>query len=277
MPQFKRWDDYQTFARAVKYERRFVRASEAEAFLEAVRETARKRVHDVKVGYKVWRAQRGSEEIESDSDGTIDILAHPPSRMMPRERIGREGRVNSKGMPCFYGATTRATAMSEVRPWAGEDVSLGLFELVRAVRVVDCSKFHAQSPWKALLESISGTQHSPEQIEESVWTNIDHAFSEPVTESDELPDYIPTQILAELFKAEGYDGVAYKSTLTEDGFNLAFFDRTIMKQVLGELFRTEGVQYHFSKDSRSTYYIKEDGVAVRPVIADIQPLPKDEK
>jgi RES domain-containing protein len=274
---FKRWDDYQTFASAVKYSRRYVRTPEAEVFLQAVRNTARKRVLDIKAGRAVWRAQRGSVEFVSDKHDTIDIIAHPPDRMMPRERVGPEGRVNSKGMPCFYGATTRETAMSEVRPWAGEDVSLGLFQVVRSSRLVDCSRFHAKDRWAALLESLSGKQHSPEEIEEAVWTNIDHAFSEPVTESDDLPDYIPTQIVAELFKAEGYDGVAYKSTLTEDGFNLAFFDRTIMKQVSGELFRTERVQYHFSKEPRHTYFINEQGIPTWNVIVAVEPLPKDEK
>lgn len=36
-------------------------------------------------------------------------------------------------------------------------------------------------------------------------------------------DYVPTQIIAELIKSLGYDGIAYKSSLA-NGHNIALFD-----------------------------------------------------
>ena len=57
-----------------------------------------------------------------------------------------------------------------------------------------------------------------------MWTHIDQAFSEPVTHSDDHVDYVPTQILAECFKKEGYDGILYRSKLSDRGVNVAFFD-----------------------------------------------------
>jgi RES domain len=66
---------------------------------------------------------------------------------------------------------------------------------------------------------------SNEAVSNNVWTRIDQAFSEPVTHADNHADYAPTQILAEVLKEQGCDGVCYRSSLSsEKGFNIAFFN-----------------------------------------------------
>jgi hypothetical protein len=55
------------------------------------------------------------------------------------------------------------------------------------------------------------------------WAAIDRAFARPVTVDDSVAGYEPTQILAELFKSEGFEGIAYRSSLG-DGHNIALFD-----------------------------------------------------
>ena len=130
MNQFASWDDYRKFASAVRYEQRYIRTPPTDAFLENVRRTAKMRVSVIRKGWNhLWRAQRGSSEREVKQDGEIfyESLARPPARMKPRESTGREGRVNSKGIPCFYCATELETAMAEVRPWIGGLVSVGRF------------------------------------------------------------------------------------------------------------------------------------------------------
>ncbi len=59
---------------------------------------------------------------------------------------------------------------------------------------------------------------------EAVWAHIDRAFARPMTGQDGIAEYVSTQIIAELFKREGFDGVAYKSNFGEDGYNVALFD-----------------------------------------------------
>jgi hypothetical protein len=63
----------------------------------------------------------------------------------------------------------------------------------------------------------------PEERERAVWRDIDRAFSRPVTRCDDTADYAPTQILAELFRENGLDGVAYGSSLGK-GHNIGLFD-----------------------------------------------------
>ena len=57
-----------------------------------------------------------------------------------------------------------------------------------------------------------------------MWGDVNRAFSQPSQRGDESVDYVPTQILAETFKSKGFDGIAYKSSYGEKGFNIAIFD-----------------------------------------------------
>jgi hypothetical protein len=64
--------------------------------------------------------------------------------------------------------------------------------------------------------------------DEGNWIDIDNAFSEPVTSTDDRADYAPTQILAELFRSAGYEAIGYKSQFGDEGdkrgYNIAIFD-----------------------------------------------------
>ena len=75
---------------------------------------------------------------------------------------------------------------------------------------------------------MGGTASSAKEIEEAVWTDIDNAFSQPITQTDDRADYAPTQILPELFRSAGYDAIGYKSHFGDTdnlgGFNIAIFD-----------------------------------------------------
>jgi RES domain-containing protein len=129
--------------------------------------------------------------------------------MKPWPEKAKEGRMNSKGIPCLYLATHEDTAMSEVRPWHEARISLARFELTKAVRLVDCSQ-----GWT--------TDHDNKEVIN--WSSIGEAFSRPVSAADDVSDYAPTQVLAEAFRQRGYDGIIYNSGLNKDGKNVALFE-----------------------------------------------------
>ena len=90
--------------------------------------------------------------------------------------------------------------------------------LVKDLNLIDCSAPEIGN--LAFLRKDLGQ----EEIEKVVWSRINSAFSEPVERSDESLDYVPTQIIAETFKLNGFDGIAYKSSYGENGINVALFD-----------------------------------------------------
>ena len=97
---------------------------------------------------------------------------------------------------------------------------------------------------------------STEETEKDVWSQMNRAFSAPVERGDESLDYTPTQILAETFKSVGYDGVGYKSSYGESGFNVALFDLASADLVTCGLHRVKDVSIKTTQEE-APYFVKE--------------------
>jgi hypothetical protein len=281
MAQFKSWDSYAQFSREIASHRRYVRTQETEEFLRTVSSTCEARRRSVPKNTIFWRAQLGhdSREVEGSDYQYPEDVAFGPLRMQPRRERATEGRANPKGIPCLYVSTTARAAMSEVRPWVGAYVSLAQFEVTRELTIVNCSVLHDQYFNLAFrnrtfdAQTATMSTPSPDEVEEIVWAAIDGTFSNPVAQTDDVADYAPTQVLAELFRSEGYDGVAYKNAFGSDGYSIALFELDSAVQLNGMLHKVESVEYKFSKDPCDQYFIK-DGRVLRNVIVSIEPIPR---
>jgi len=65
-------------------------------------------------------------------------LSHPERHIgPPPSGVGAAGRMNAKGVSVFYGATEKEIAISEVRPPVGCHVVVGVFKLIRKLRLLD--------------------------------------------------------------------------------------------------------------------------------------------
>ncbi len=170
--------------------------------------------------------------------------------MKPLPEKATDGRVNPRGIACLYLASHKETAALEVRPLIGSYVSVGQFEVLRDIRVVDCT-LYMDPPAKRLQK----TRTMPEDPEKTVWLDINNAFSKPVERGDDSLDYVPTQILAEAFKRHGFDGVAYKSSYGEEGFNVALFDIEAAGLINCGLYRIKDVSIVMEEEGNNTYFI----------------------
>ena len=224
IPEFASWRSYINFARRVRRKRRYVWSTEVKAFLDTVLATKRDRDVPVAKGTILWRAQRGINYREDEKG--VDIAAFGATRMKPLSDRAREGRANPSGIPMLYLASDERTAISEVRPWIGSEVSVAQVRIVRELNAINLSVGHGQSAAKHLdFDVLIGKkQPSPKRKEKAVWIDIDNAFSHPITLSDDTADYAPTQILAELFRDDGYDALVYRSQFGEKGYNVALFN-----------------------------------------------------
>lgn len=253
---FTSWHSYWNFAREVSRDFRYLHSPETEAFLAAVRMTSESRRVDIPKGRLFWRAQIGHDwrRMNDDTDDEIPC-AHLQGRMKPLIGRASDGRANARGIPSLYLATTKEAAMSEVRPWIGSLVSCGQFCTNRSLIVVDCARLQNKHP---LFFQVGKGMFEPDPLErtQAVWAHIDRAFAEPTTRTDDVADYAPTQLLAELFKRAGADGVVYKSNFGEGGFNISLFDPSAADLVNCGLFEVEAVQMTF-KQSDNFYYVTE--------------------
>jgi len=195
-----------------------------------------------------WRLENAGTEEEYEAPDAFE-----PDRMVPKAEFVGDGRVNPRGIPCLYMATTDEAAMAEVRPWVGSYISLAQFKVMRGVTVVDCSKDKRTFPnW---LFHEPQQEIPPEKREQIVWGDISYALSKPVTPDDPVTEYVPTQILAEGFRAHGFDGIVYRSLLGE-GLNVALFDCSVAELINCGLYETSSVQFKFDQCSNPYFITK---------------------
>jgi hypothetical protein len=245
---FASWRSYRKFRQEIARKSRHFWSPETQQFLDNLSVGSRSRVGELAAGTPFYRAQVAHAY---DSDGVPSPAL--PERMTPYADRAREGRVNSKGIPCLYMAGDMHTAMAECRPWVGSMVSVGIFETARALRIVDCTSDRKPS----FYFSVFTKDYEPpaEEIEEAVWRDVAHAFREPVTRADDVADYAPTQVIAKLFRGERFDGIGYRSAFGTDRFNVALFDVTAARLHKCSLYEIRDVQLD-CKETANPYYAK---------------------
>lgn len=264
--EFAHWDSYSRFARHVRFTSRYVHGAEERTFLDTVLATIRNRDGELRPGHILYRAQRGVDCVEqTDSEGNWigeDTWGFGASRMKPLSDRAREGRANPTGIPVLYLGTTVLTAVSEVRPWVGADVSVAMCRVLRQLKTLDLSLGHGQSSLAGPVFShvMGGRELTAEEKEKAVWIDIDNAFSEPITTSDDRADYAPTQILAELFRSAGYDAIAYKSHFGDDGdrkgYNVAIFDPEAVEIVSCAPYRVTSIKIEAEQNGNPWLQVK---------------------
>jgi hypothetical protein len=256
MTEFVSSRDYSRFAFSVTQKARYVHEEEVRKFLATVIATSEARRDSIEKEAILWRAQRGYEwrmEHEGEEYEFEVPCAFSPDRMIPKGEFVGDGRVNPKGIPCLYLSTTADTAMAEVRPWMGSNLSLAQFKVMRDLAIVNCSLDKRMFP----MWVVDGKPEDlpPQKREQVVWGDIGYAFSRPITPDHPATEYVPTQILAEAFRTHGYDGIVYKSLLG-DGLNVAIFSCDAAELINCGLYETKSVSFKFEQaDNR--YFISK--------------------
>jgi hypothetical protein len=141
---------------------------------------------------------------------------------------------------------------------------------MRDVVVVDCTKDKRMFPNWLLNQD---QQEIPDEKREQIaWGDIAHALSRPVTPDEPVTEYVPTQILAEAFRAHGYDGLVYKSLLG-DGLNIALFDCDAAELINCGLYETNAVSFKFDQCSNPYFISKHYEELQKPPAADLDAEP----
>ncbi|MGD0021661.1 MAG: RES family NAD+ phosphorylase [Smithellaceae bacterium] len=241
--EFKSWRSFTAFAQKIFQENRFIHDKETRDFLRAVLKTCDARIRVIEKGTLLWRAQLGCDthkDTEANRLIAEEILPYPPDRMKPLIGQASEGRANPKGIPYLYLSNNKNTALAEVRPWVGTQISISKFKVKQEIRIVDCSVSHN------LKIPFYCCELEPSIREEVVWAFIDKAFARPIQSSDNTADYVPTQIIAELFKTQGFDGIKYQSNLGA-GQNIILFNIDLAEIVSCSLYKTTKLRFHFEE------------------------------
>ncbi|KRC52352.1 hypothetical protein ASE16_04820 [Leifsonia sp. Root227] len=149
--------------------------------------------------------------IVSDDPFPLDRMGAPPSK-----KAGH-GRANPAGIPYLYLGSTPTTAVSEMRPHTGELACVAEFE-IPSMKTVDLRAPRARiSPFE-LNDDEVGQMHADLPLLERLGDEL----TRPVLPQGAPFEYVPSQHLCEFIKSCGFDGVVYRSSVS-DGINLALF------------------------------------------------------
>ena len=89
--------------------------------------------------------------------------------------------------------------------------------------------------------------------------------------------YVPTQLLAELFKDQGYDGIAYKSVFGSDCYNIALFDLADADLISCHIFEAESLEFQFEEYGVNySYWIDEMGARKSMQFEVVGPVPSSD-
>jgi hypothetical protein len=143
----------------------------------------------------------------------------------PPNRIASHGRANPAGIPYLYLGSTQRTAISEIRPHTGEIACVADFTTPADLKLVDLrSPRKMVSPF--LLEDAADIGRMRNDL--PFLERLGDELTRPVVPQSAAIDYTPSQYLCEFIKKCGYQGVIYRSSVS-DGMNLALFDPALAR------------------------------------------------
>jgi hypothetical protein len=155
----------------------------------------------------------------ADAAFTVDQMGAPPNR------IASHGRANPAGIPYLYLGSTQRTAISEIRPHTGEIACVADFTTPADWKLVDLrSPRKMVSPF--LLEDAADIGRMRNDL--PFLERLGDELTRPVVPQSAAIDYTPSQYLCEFIKKCGYQGVIYRSSVS-DGMNLALFDPALAR------------------------------------------------
>lgn len=136
----------------------------------------------------------------------------------PPHHLAGHGRANPAGIPYLYLGSEAETAVAETRPHTGERACVATFS-IPPIRAVDLRDPRGQiSPFiLSDAEEVSQLRADLPLLE-----RLGDELTRPVLPRGAAFEYIPTQYLCEFIKKSGFDGVLYRSSVS-DGINLALF------------------------------------------------------
>ncbi len=167
----------------------------------------------------------------------------PPSKMgKPSKKLSEGGRANPKGIPYLYVSSSSSTAISEVRPFIKDKVTVGDFKLTEKLEVVDLRSSTIGDPFRYGDELKSVVDYL------LFLHKLGEELSKAISPRESDIEYIPTQYLSEFIKGLGYDGILYGSSMVQDRreYNLVIFNDEKMKCASTKLYEITGISHGFN-------------------------------
>lgn len=197
--------------------------------LELLNEIETNPSHALRSGEFLYRSRLVTGSQRPHAEKGFWGYSQKESFVPPPEKT-RDMRANYKFIPYLYCSRNPYISICEVRPRYGARVSVATIVVSQEMQMFDLTL--AQKP-KGLTTA-----------KENLCEDLAELFSQPVTQDDDVLDYIPTQYIAEYLKNLGYGGIMYHSAMNNssqeiDAANFVIFDYHKCEPIKSNLFCVE--------------------------------------
>lgn len=209
------------FYELVTTDRRFSLPPEAIAFLDRIIFLLGEGV--LEKDKVLFRAQLGGDFMEDcnlDENQEIQgVQAFPAKRMFPDADKCKDGqRFSIEGMPALYFSSKKETAIKEMRPWRGAELSVATLSTKKRFKMAMAKDVK----WGIFDELKQGYADESMQ-DKKLMAYVYRWFSSPVTGVNSKHDNVVTQIIAERVRLEGFDGIIYESAVDSKNISGVLF------------------------------------------------------
>ena len=142
----------------------------------------------------------------------INEMGKPPSEK------ATPGRANPKGIAYLYLSNDEKTTLFETRSYVYDFVTIAEFQLLQDIKVAKLQNIDKLSPFLLEEDIIKRFLALKPYL-----LTLEKELSKPIRRGDNELDYLPSQYLCEFIKSIGFDGIEYRSSLNQSGFNIALF------------------------------------------------------
>lgn len=187
----------------LKYINRFNITDELSKFVdEFILKIEKQGIENIAAGKKYYRARIHGAGVSKKFEPN-EIWAPPKGKSSP-------GRMNPGGISYLYLAESKETAIAEVRPWKGAEISVGNFTLKSEIK---------------LLKLLAPTSEVYSIDSANIASVIYRYFLAPISHH-ETEKYLASQFIVERIKNKypSVNGVRYRSVQHDDGYNVVIFN-----------------------------------------------------
>ena len=180
--------------------------------------------------------------ISNELGFSIDKMGAPPKELV------RAGRINPEGLSYLYLSDSRETTVYETRASLHDYVCIGEFRAVKDIKVIDLTGLDKISVFNPDLD------YAFHAINRVHLKRINDEIAKPVRSSDSHLEYLPTQYICDYIKSIPleigsdelkYDGIMYKSTITNNSYNIAIFNPNLFECTKTEIKKINHVAYKY--------------------------------
>jgi hypothetical protein len=171
-----------------------------------------------------------------------DIKSNPLKELgQAPAKLAGHNRFSPSGISYIYLAFDKQTAMDEIYENNKKLYALGKFELKEGLNILNLKKDNFDNLAKQYTNPFDDSYDSYFHCSIQALTFFIKEIQKPISDNDKVLEYLPTQILAEYIRLQGFDGFIFNSSKNNNGVNIVVFENKISNIIDNEIIKVGSI------------------------------------